>query len=495
MSARAILAFFCIPSPAVYDRTTFLRSSPTASGGRSEEGFFFMRLRLGTALVALALVGLNCNPAEPDAVVGDTGDGGPDVPHGLDTTPPTFAGAKKALALDEKTVQIAWDPATDDQTPAARILYRIYGGDTLETIDFTTPLATTPAGASSGQVSGLAGFHHYVFVVQALDAAGNQDGNTNAVAIDTPDHTAPSFGGVVLVSPTSSSSLHVAWNPAIDAGSTASQIRYTVYHTTTPGKEDFTAPTVVTSPGVTTADITGLTESTTYYVVVRAVDAAGNVALSTKELSATTLDVTAPTFAGITSLTSSGTTITANWALGSDTVSPVTDLVYTVYLGKSAGGEDFTKPHPIKNATSLTITGLDPSTKYFAVVRAKDGSGNEEKNGEERFATTAISADVTAPSFGGLASAVTSGKTTLDLAWSEAADDYSPAPNIVYDVYVSTTAGGEDFTTTARMPKGTSHYTVTGLTANTTYYCVVRARDEAGNRDTNKIEKFAKTLP
>ncbi|MEO7096083.1 MAG: fibronectin type III domain-containing protein, partial [Polyangiales bacterium] len=124
-----------------------------------------------------------------------------------------------------------------------------------------------------------------------------------------------------------------------------------------------------------------------------------------------------------------------------------------------------------------------------------DTSGNADANLVEVSATTAASADVKAPTFGGLASATASSRTSLALAWADASDDFSLPADITYDVYVATAAGAEVFTSTTRFIKGATSYTVTGLTANTTYFVVVRAKDEAGNEEKNVIEKSAKTLP
>ncbi|NOZ69437.1 MAG: fibronectin type III domain-containing protein, partial [Deferribacteres bacterium] len=70
----------------------------------------------------------------------------------------------------------------------------------------------------------------------------------------------------------------------------------------------------------------------------------------------------------------------------------------------------------------------------------------------------------------------------MDISWTAATDDTTQQSNIVYLIYMSTTSGGQDFqaqpdfTTTA----GATSYRVTGLFASTTYYFVVRAKDEAG---------------
>jgi hypothetical protein len=111
--------------------------------------------------------------------------------------------------------------------------------------------------------------------------------------------------------------------------------------------------------------------------------------------------------------------------------------------------------------------------------------------------TTPGSGDTTPPTFAGLESAFACtpgaqrpGQTTpFTLTWKAATDDVTPSSQIVYDVYVSTTAGGENFTQpTWTTPPGVTSYKTPGLASHGTFYFVVRSRDQAGNEDQNTIE-------
>jgi hypothetical protein len=106
--------------------------------------------------------------------------------------------------------------------------------------------------------------------------------------------------------------------------------------------------------------------------------------------------------------------------------------------------------------------------------------------------------DGTPPSFAGLqrAFACTPGPqrpgqtTPFMLSWKAAADDLIPSSEIVYDVYVATTPGGEDFSKpTWTTPPGVTTYRTPGLASHGTFYFVVRARDLAGNEDRNTLEQ------
>jgi hypothetical protein len=79
-------------------------------------------------------------------------------------------------------------------------------------------------------------------------------------------------------------SFDVGWWPAIDDSTDPDDMVYEVFQATTPGGEDFSHPTYVSEPGDLTVT-TPLLPAHTYYYVVRARDAEGNVDANTVELS------------------------------------------------------------------------------------------------------------------------------------------------------------------------------------------------------------------
>jgi hypothetical protein len=108
-----------------------------------------------------------------------------------------------------------------------------------------------------------------------------------------------------------------------------------------------------------------------------------------------------------------------------------------------------------------------------------------------------INGDTKPPSFTGLqrAFACTPGPqrpgqtTPYNLSWQAASDDVTPSSQIVYDVYLASMPGGEDFSKpTWTTPAGVTGYTTPGLASHGTFYFVVRARDGAGNREANRVE-------
>jgi len=216
-------------------------------------------------------------------------------------------------------------------------------------------------------------------------------------------------------------------------------------------------------------------------------------------------DQTPPTFGGVgTATVVSDTEIDLTWTPATDDSTPQSNIVYLVYISTTSGGQDFLVPPNFTTAagaTTYSVTGLASSTTYYFVVRAMDEAGNIEKNTVEVSATTLntttpSSGDTIPPTFGGAETATAISSSQIDLTWSAATDNVTASSNIVYLIYISTTSGGEDFLLppTYTTAAGATSYSVTGLASFTTYYFVVRAKDEAGNVDSNTVEVSATTL-
>src|SRR3972149_5110728 len=79
------------------------------------------------------------------------------------------------------------------------------------------------------------------------------------------------------------------------------------------------------------------------------------------------------------------------------------------------------------------------------------------------------------PTFAGIAIAVPSSPTSVDLAWSAATDDVSPSDQIVYDISLLTPPGDPVNTSYTSDPGATS-FTISGLTGGADYCIPVPAR-------------------
>ncbi len=415
-----------------------------------------------------------------------------------DTTPPTFAGIDTATDDSETRISLTWKPASDDVSSAERIAYRVYAGSSSGAEDFTKPVVTTPSGATSALISGLAPASDYYFVVRAVDEAGNEDSNTTEKSASTPDTTAPLFPGVTHVEARTSHELLVEWKPGYDAGTPESQLKYRVYVSDTEGGQDFSTPTAESTPGASSIVVSGLSPLTYYFVVVRAVDADGNEETNTIERSDRTPEGVSPVFKGATQAIARADSIKIYWAPATDNVTEQANMLYDVYESTKKGGEDFSKPTYTTEAAAITYTAksLAPNTRYYYVVRARDVAGNSDSNTVEVTALTGGTTDTAAPVFGGVVSVTSTSPSTLDVTWKKAADNQTLDSDIVYDVFVADSAGTENFSTpTLTSAPGVLSATVMGLSPSSTHYVVVRARDQAGNSDANTTEASATTLP
>lgn len=177
-------------------------------------------------------------------------------------------------------------------------------------------------------------------------------------------------------------------------------------------------------------------------------------------------DTTAPSAPAGVSATNIGTTsATVSWNAASDNVG-VTG--YRVFNGSTQIGST-------TGALSLNLTGLTSSTTYNITVKAVDAAGNvSASSNTASFTTLAVTApDTTAPTApSGLHVMGSPTASSMMLMWNASTDNVGVTGYRIYNgsALVATVNGT------------TTDYTVTGLSAGTTYSFSVRAIDAAGNQ-------------
>jgi len=99
------------------------------------------------------------------------------------------------------------------------------------------------------------------------------------------------------------------------------------------------------------------------------------------------------------------------------------------------------------------------------------------------------------PSFAGAASATVLSDSEVTLTWPAATDYTTPSSSIVYDICSSATSGdcAANFIVAQTTAAGVLSAIVSGLTATTAHFFVVRARNAVGNEDANTEEVAAQT--
>ena len=431
----------------------------------------------------------------PATDAGAPPDSGPVKPV---ATAPTFAGITSLAPSSTTGLQVTWSPATDAVTAPEKIVYNIYVATAAGAENFSAPTATAPPGSTSFVLNGLSANGTYAVVVRAVNEAKLEDKNTaEKSAKAQADAHAPTFNGLKTAVSAPDSSMTLTWDAATDDLTPAPGVTYLVYAATTAGAENTNVPSYVSLPGATSMTLKGLPKpGGTYFFVVHAQDAAGNQDANKTEVAGKAgLDTKPPVFGGCTAATvKDASSVTVAWTPATDDSTPQAQIAYDVFATKTAGQEDFTSPAMTFTGAALgVVTGLSPATQYFFVCRAKDVSNNSDTNKSERSATTL--SDSSPPTFAGVSSITNITANNVDLNWAAAVDDQTDAAEIVYDVYEGTSAGSENFGVPPKVTSapGATSITLTNLQPATTLYWVVRARDKAGNEDTNTAEMSAMT--
>ena len=409
--------------------------------------------------------------------------------------PPTFAGITAVAPVSDSRLLAVWNLGFDTDDVDEALRYQVYVGEAGQPLDYSTPAVVTAPNATSAYLDGLKPGTTYLVGVRAMNDTGVLDANTVQLQ-GTPatDAVAPTFAGLTAATTGGSGAIDLRWSAATDDKSAGAAISYLVFLSDTPGGEDFSAPSLITYPGMTAATVTGLPHaSQARYFVVRARDAAGNFDTNTVEQSAQPgPDTVAPTFGGcLSALTTSALTIAVSWNPASDDTSAPANLTYDIFASPTSGKEDFNQPFAtVKGSDVAVITALTPLTRYYFVCRAKDEAANEDQNVVEVSATTGK--NPTPPTFAGITGFTSDPVAmTATLSWTAGTDPNTPQDQLIYDVYEARATQTErfDLSPLASSAAGATTVTLTNLTPNATLFFVVRARDADGNHDANTVEK------
>jgi uncharacterized protein YccT (UPF0319 family) len=278
--------------------------------------YYFVVTAISSDGESAASTEANCTPAVP-------------VPTGVSATP------------GNGQVTVAWPAVT------GAISYNIYWATAT---GVTTANGTKITGVTSPYtLTGLTNGTTYYFVMTEVNGNGESAASTevNAVPTATPPPAAPT--GVTSVAGDLQAT--ISWTLMPNTNS------YNIYWSTTTGVTPANGTKIAsaTDPYI----LTGLTNETTYYFVVTAVNGNGESAPSS-EASCKPMQ---PVPQGVTATPGSGQ-ITIAW-------SPVTGaLSYNIYWSTFSGVtplNGITKPGGV-TTTSFTLTGLTTGTTYYFVV-------------------------------------------------------------------------------------------------------------------------------
>ncbi|MDQ2810758.1 MAG: fibronectin type III domain-containing protein [Actinomycetota bacterium] len=273
----------------------------------------------------------------------------------------------------------------------------------------------------------------------------------------------------------------LSWTPPASDGG-AAIIDYDVYLGTSSGGESAAPVQTVTG---TSAAVTGLTNGTTYYFTVDAVnDADLHSAASAQATATPVLPVTAPGVPGGLTATAGDAQVSLSWtAPGSDGGAQITS--YDVYEGTTASVKLGTPVTGVKG-TSVTVKNLANGTTYYFKVTAVNQAGPGSASGAAS-ATPALAITQPGPPTG---LAATPGHGQVILSWTAPASDGGAAIS-GYLIYRGTSPGAESATPVNGSPVSATSYPVTGLANGTTYYFKVAAINAAKHQGDDSGEVSA----
>lgn len=192
-----------------------------------------------------------------------------------DTTAPSVPTYVTAVAASTTRVSIRWTASTDNVGVGGYFIYR----DGLSLA--STQTATTFYSDTIGTANTV-----YTYTVAAYDAAGNTSAlssgaTTTTLAVGSDFPSAPSSPSNLTATASSSSTIALGWSASTDDVGVSG---YNIYRAATASG----TPAFVGTSTTTSYTDTGLTASTQYYYVVRAIDGYPNESLNSNQATATT---------------------------------------------------------------------------------------------------------------------------------------------------------------------------------------------------------------
>ncbi len=252
-----------------------------------------------------------------------------------------------------------------------------------------------------------------------------------------------------------------AWDRNTDAQTTG----YLVYYGTSPGNYQWSydAGSQISTPLT-------LSRGSVYYLAVRAYNTSAQVGPPSNEatINLATAAPTAPSAATNMAATVSGARATLSWRAPTTGAAPDR---YLLYVGSTTGGTDLANAFVVGNV--LTVAGDQPRGRYYARVRAANGSGMSAESNEVFFK---IGRSLVSPR----GFTVQWVGTTAVLTWTApAADGAMEDRPTSYVLEAGTAPGAADVATV-------SVGNVTRIEANVptgTYYVRVRAVNDYGDSE------------
>ncbi len=344
-------------------------------------------------------------------------------------------------------------PASSGTYPVTN--YKIYRGTASNNI----PYLTTVGNVTAYTDTGLTGGTTYYYQISAVSNAGEGTKST-AISARPLSPTAPGAPQSFAVAPANTGAALTWAAPASTGGAPVTS--YRVYRGTTNNPT-----TLVASPasGATSYTDSGLTNKTTYYYKVTAVNSVGEGTAT----AVTSVVPGLPTAPLSFTVQAGSASVTVKWAAPQYN-GGVTLSGYKVYDGTTSSPTTLVATLT-NTATSYTVTGLTNGKTYYFKVTAYNSVG-------EGPATAILSAVPSTPAPPGQPTglAATPGSNQVSLTWT-APTSQGTSPITNYKVYRGTSSTA---VTTLIAQPATTNFTDTGATNGTTFYYKVSAVNSVG---------------
>ena len=357
------------------------------------------------------------------------------------------APALGTITPQQTSAAIAWSAGSGGGIPASYSLS--YG--TSSTLIGATNVANV---TSVYNLSGLVANTLYYYRITATNISGS---TSSSIASFTTLALAPGAPVIAGVTTITSTSAVVTWSANPTSGPPQS---YNVRYAT---NSSFTNAVSLTN-AISPLTLSGLSAASNYYVEVTAVNMTGNASSTT---SFTTLPL-APGAPILGTLTPTQNAATINWSVGTSGGLPTS---YHLTYGTSATLAGATTVNAV--TTPYSLSGLTANTLYYVRITAVNASGSTNST-IGSFTTLPMTPG--APTLGAL-SALSANSASL--TWT-AATSGGAATSFDVQWGTSSTLAGATIVSGA-----TSPLSLNSLTANTTYYYQVIAKNSSGS--TNSV--------
>jgi hypothetical protein len=315
---------------------------------------------------------------------------------------------------------------------------------------------------TSVAISGLSNNQTYYWQARAVKGASNTQANGGTYWSFTTVAGAP---GAFNKSSPSNAATGVAVNPTLSWGSSSGATSYEYCYGTSTGCTNWSS-----AGSNSSVAISGLSNNTTYYWQVRAVNGSGNTQANSGTYWSFTTVANAPGAFNKSSPSNAATGIAVNPTLSWATSSGATSYAYC--YGTSTGCTNWTSTG---TNTSVAVSGLSNNTTYYWQARATNAGGNTLANGGTYWTFTTVAGAPGAFNKSSPANAATGVAVNPTLSWATSTGATS------YEYCYGTATGCTNWTSVGT----NTSVALSGLANNQQYYWQVRAVNTSGNTQAN----------